>query len=163
MNFLHGRRVAALLLIVLLPACDEPSAPTRQTVTDLFGVWKGTDATLGGFSQMVIWTISQSGSTIAGTWNNGTVPAGTAITGQVQGDFDKAAQRLTISMTWMPSSPNPYWVCAGFHQDPLVTSGSGTVSRSGAVTTMSLTYGDWAGCNGNNKALASGQLVLVRQ
>jgi hypothetical protein len=92
-------RAAALLLTLALSACDQPAAPTRQTVADLSGVWQGTDASLGGFSQTVIWTISQTGDAFSGTWNNGEVPPGTVISGQVSGTFDRTAQRMTFSMT----------------------------------------------------------------
>jgi hypothetical protein len=163
MNWTGRRQVMALVLSLALSACDEPSSPTRETVTDVAGVWQGTDASLGGFSQAVIWTITQNGDTFTGTWNNGAVPAGTAISGQVTGVFDQAAQRVTYSMTWMPSSPNPYWVCAGFYQDPLVTSGSGSVSRNGVIAAMSVSYGNWTGCRGNVESRPTGQLGLVRQ
>jgi hypothetical protein len=159
----YGWGAAALLLILAHSACDRPAAPSSQPVVDLSGVWRGTDASLGGFSQTVIWTISQTGDAFSGTWNNGEVPPGTVISGQVSGTFDRTGQRMTFSMTWMPSSPNPYWVCAGFYQDPLVTRGAGPITREGRATAMSVAYGNWTGCNGTSLSLPSGQLTLVRQ
>jgi hypothetical protein len=155
--------VAVLLLGLALPACDQPAQPTAEHVTDLSGVWQASDPQLGGFSQTVIWTITQQGDAFAGSWNNGTVPAGTAVSGDVTGRFDRASSRVTFSMTWMPQSPNPLSVCAWAYQDPLVTIGSGTVMNTGVQVVLIASYGDWTGCRGGVESRSPGQIVLIRR
>jgi hypothetical protein len=163
------RRLLVLLISVQVASCDStPSRPSSSDpVTDLSGVWQANDADLGGSSHAVIWSITQSGQSFSGTWNNdnGSVFAGSGISGDVSGTFEPVNSHVTFQMTWNPTAPSPFWLCWFIDHDPLTTGGTGSVSRVARQAVLRVSYGGWTGCPrwASLPPRPPGELTLVRR
>jgi hypothetical protein len=160
------RRLFVLLISVQVASCNStPSRPSSSDpVTDLSGVWQANGTDLGGYSQAVIWSITQNGQSFSGTWNNGPVFAGAGISGEVSGTFEPVSSHVTFQMTWDPTAPNPYWLCWFIYHDSLTTGGTGSVSRVARLAVLRLSYGGWTGCQGRSvDPRPPGELTLVRR
>ena len=117
------RRFFLAAIAVACAACASPAAPSSAGgVTDISGAWSGTLTSTNNPMVQLGLNISQTGSTITGTWSSTSVTWSGEVTGTMNGS--SLSGRLTFSGTTASNS-----VCTG----------TANLSGTASATSLSLT------------------------
>ena len=124
------RRVLVIFVLITGSACSSPSGPSSVgAATDISGAWSGTFASSNNPTMQLGMTITQTGSTVSGTWTSTSVD----WNGQITGNMDGSSFSGQLAFTGTAASGS---VCTG------------TANIAGTASTSSVSFTSSTGVTG---------------